>query len=136
MINITVFTEGLAFHWSLHVTTETANGSSFVILVLGLKKHQRGNGSVKTVKRCKFIFSNRNITLVNLNKEFDLNLQVGVIYGTLLLLFLQATFLYKTPKYVIIFWCNFGLEHQIPLEIFWYPNNPLWDLLPMCKLLT
>ena len=79
MINVTVFAEGLAFHQCLHATTETVNGSGFIILVLGLKKHQKEDGSVKIVKRCKFIIlRNRNITLVNLNKKFELNLLVGV----------------------------------------------------------
>ena len=46
-----VFAEGLAFHQWLHATTETANGSSFIILVCGLKKYQREDASAKIVKR-------------------------------------------------------------------------------------
>ena len=78
MIIITVFAESLAFHQQLHMAKETVSGIGFIILVLGLKKQQRENGSVKIVKRCKFIIlRNRNITLVNQNKEFELNLLVG-----------------------------------------------------------
>ena len=79
MINITVLAEGLAFHQWLHATTETLNGSGFIILVLALKKHQRAEVSVKIVKRCKFIIlRTRNIILVNLNKEFELSPLAGV----------------------------------------------------------
>ena len=86
MINITVFAEDLAFHQWLDASTETANRRGFITFVFGLKKHEREDDSVNFVKHSKFIIlRKRNFTLVNTNKDFNLNLHVGMgVYATLL----------------------------------------------------
>ena len=82
MLNITVFAKDLAFHERFHATTETVNGNGFIILLLGFKMQRslkREDGSVMILKPCKFfILKNTYITLVNPNKEFELNLLVGM----------------------------------------------------------
>ena len=83
----------------------------------------------KIVKCCKFIIlRNRNITLINLNKEFELNILVGM--GCMELSFSLSCRQLSCIQLLNTSWnlWNFGLEHQIPWK-FWYPSNPLWDLL-------